>query len=195
MQHHIFFEVPWFLLSFVVAFYDQILILQMCVFLFSDGIRICRESCIYCSVGCICFIVHGTAWFFYTKVVDSWGSWDSIAYSCWSWGNLTICFAFLSASKWGFIPFLYFIWMFSQVVGLILLLLSCFLFFFSVWVECLCATWISATYIFYFLGACSDTYELPLKHNDPCNKALCSKWLDTDKDTGLWRLWYSGGKS
>lgn len=136
----------YLLLSFIVAFFDLSLILQICVLLFVDGVRICRESCIYCSMGCSRFVVHGIAWFFYTEVADSWGSWDSIAHSCWSWGNLSIYFEFLGAAISGLILFLHLI-LNILTIGLFDIT-SAFHISPLFWVEFLCATCIRPTYFF-----------------------------------------------
>lgn len=71
------------------------LILPMCAlmkltYLLSDGFSICWKSCIFCSLGCSCFIVHGAVGFLYPEMADSWRSWNSASDTCWSWGMLTL---------------------------------------------------------------------------------------------------------
>lgn len=55
-------------------------------FVMPDGFQFCWKSCLHCCVGCCCFIVYGAVGLLYPKVANGWGSGDSTANSCWSWG-------------------------------------------------------------------------------------------------------------
>lgn len=66
---------------------------QLIISLFlTDGLPICWQSCVHCSLGCCGFIIHGVVGVFYPEMAHCWRSWNSFANPCWSRGAVVfIC--------------------------------------------------------------------------------------------------------
>ena len=66
------------------------LLYHLCKKIFAaDGIWFYHKSSLYWYLDCCCFSLYGIAGFQYPEVDNCWRFWDSIAYTCWSWGTTT----------------------------------------------------------------------------------------------------------